>query len=57
MDLIKKAVKIGCGHRHCVFNEQMKLVAFSNKEDAGYDIVDKFMLMARYKMIKVGVIL
>ena len=57
VDLIKKAVKIGCRHKHCVFNEQMKLVAFSNKEDAGYDIVDKFMLMARYKMIKVGVIL
>jgi len=57
VDLIKKAAEIGCRHRHCVFNERMELVAFSNKEDAGYDVVDKFMLMARRKAINIGVIL
>jgi hypothetical protein len=57
VDLIKKAMQIGCRHKHCVFNENLELVAFSNKEDAGYDIVDKFMLMARRKTIRIGVIL
>jgi hypothetical protein len=58
VDLIKKATRIGCGrHRHCVFNEKMEIVAFASGGDAGYDIVDKFMLMARYKAIDIGVML
>jgi hypothetical protein len=57
VDLIKRAEKTGCRHRRCVFNERMEVVAFSNREDAGYDIVDKFMLMARRKVVDLGVIL
>ena len=58
VDLIKKAVKTGCrGYRHCVLNEKMEIVAFASGEDAAYDIVDKFMLMVRYKVIDIGVII
>jgi hypothetical protein len=55
LKLMEKAVRIGCGgHRHCIFDDSLKIVAFS---DDVYDIVDKYMLMARHKVIGIGVIL